>query len=347
MGPVYLFAGSVSEALLRGIRQLGPDYAFSFESPQVDSREVALLPTTDPNLQPLSELGNHDQLGVATEDDEDGSRPTAAEGTATSQRNLHAEALSGTLSPRILLAFNPSVWGGEYFLDNTPEHNSVRWTNGGSHTSSGSSQGPERHQTMLSMAGSQAHVFVYPPAMRNCKGGDGNVHRGRPGHARGHSNRSEAVAGRSRIWSGYSASSGMDATCGENGGEAATSVRPRRRPGHMHAMRLPGTRECVRRDVRDALDCLGGVKVLLPLFAQYDHGVRRHGASRVSYQADPRLNETVLALLAGTLRDRCVYVSFFGLTDLIGCSVLSILRPRDPHQFSLLLHDAQHVCEDI
>lgn len=79
----------------------------------------------------------------------------------------------------------------------------------------------------------------------------------------------------------------------------------------MHAMRLPGTRECVTRDVRDALDCLGGVKVLLPLFAQYDHGVRRRGASpnsnpaRVSYRTDPRLNETVLALLAGTLRDRC------------------------------------------
>ncbi|CAM9505103.1 unnamed protein product, partial [Scytosiphon promiscuus] len=71
----------------------------------------------------------------------------------------------------------------------------------------------------------------------------------------------------------------------------------------MHARRLPGTRECVRRDVRDALDCLGGVKVLLPLFAQYDHGVRRSGASRVSYRTDPRLNETVLALLAGTLRD--------------------------------------------
>ncbi|CAM9688989.1 unnamed protein product, partial [Hapterophycus canaliculatus] len=96
--------------------------------------------------------------------------------------------------------FNPSVWGGEYFLDNTPEHNPVKWTNGSSRT-------------------------------------------------------------------------------------------------------LPGTRECVRRDVRDALDCLGGVKVLLPLFAQYDHGVRRSGASRVSYRTDPRLNETVLALLAGTLRD--------------------------------------------
>ncbi|CAN0575787.1 unnamed protein product, partial [Ectocarpus sp. 12 AP-2014] len=71
----------------------------------------------------------------------------------------------------------------------------------------------------------------------------------------------------------------------------------------MHAMRLPGTRECVTRDVRDALDCLGGVKVLLPLFAQYDHGVHRGGTARVSYRTDPRLNENVLALLVGTLRD--------------------------------------------
>ena len=61
----------------------------------------------------------------------------------------------------------------------------------------------------------------------------------------------------------------------------------------------------MKRDVRDALDCLGGVKVLLPLFAQYDHGVRK-GRGVVSYQTDPRLNETVLALLAGTLRDRFV-----------------------------------------
>ncbi|CAN0500671.1 unnamed protein product, partial [Discosporangium mesarthrocarpum] len=53
----------------------------------------------------------------------------------------------------------------------------------------------------------------------------------------------------------------------------------------MHARRLLGTRECLTRDVRDALDCLGGVKALLPLFAQYDHGVRERGGG-ISYAVD-------------------------------------------------------------
>lgn len=317
MGPIYLFAGSLSETLLRGIRQLGPGYAFSFEPPQVDSREVALLPTSDPNLQPLSELGTDPGGVMGTNGDESsGPRRTQAAAAevaaATARQHLHLEALSGALTPRILLAFNPSVWGGEYFLDNTPEHNPVKWTNGSSRSSSASGQGPARHQMMYSMAGSQAHVLIQPPSVSNpavgSRGGDGNANGGRYRYVPGRANRSDAGAGRSRGWSGCSGSSGMDALGGDNGSERTTRVRPHRRPGHMHARRLPGTRECVRRDVRDALDCLGGVKVLLPLFAQYDHGVRRGGTSRVSYRTDPRLNETVLALLAGTLRDRCVCV---------------------------------------
>ncbi|CAM9830715.1 unnamed protein product, partial [Laminaria digitata] len=206
MGPIYLFAGNISEEMLRGVRKLGPGYAYSFEPPQLD---------TDIPGASAANLGKTGGDG--------GSRraETPAEAAAaTARQHAHLEALSGALTPLILLAYNPSVWDGEYFLDNTPESNPVRWTNG-------------------------------------------------------------------------------------SPGESAPPVRPRPRPGYMHAMRLPGTRECVTRDVRDALDCLGGVKVLLPLFAQYDHGVLQDRAGHVSYRTDPRLNATVLALLAGTLRDRC------------------------------------------
>lgn len=321
---MYLFAGSIPETILRGVRQLGPGYSFSFEPPRVDSRQVALLPTSDPSLQPLSDLGRESPdastggglAGANTDGDGRSHRTPAAAEAAASAQHLHLAALSGALTPRILLAYNPSVWGGEYFLDNTPEHNPVRWTNGGSQGSSGSGSagGTARRQMIYSMAGSQAHVLIQPPSVRNLPagggGGGGNGGgggRGRHGPSRGPwSHRPDAAGGRSRGWSGCSGCSGVDDVFGGDDGERTTPVCPRRRPGHMHAMRLPGTRECVTRDVRDALDCLGGVKVLLPLFAQYDHGVRRGGATRVSFRTDPRLNETVLALLAGTLRDRWV-----------------------------------------
>lgn len=38
----------------------------------------------------------------------------------------------------------------------------------------------------------------------------------------------------------------------------------------IQAHRLPGTYRCTYRDMRNSLDCLGGIKVLLPLFAQLD-----------------------------------------------------------------------------
>ncbi|CAB1097656.1 unnamed protein product [Ectocarpus sp. CCAP 1310/34] len=336
MGPIYLFEGSVSESLLRGIRQLGPGYAFSFEPPQVDLREVALLPTSDPSLQPLSEMGmGSPELnangGLKERNDDGESRLRRAQAAATAaaaaaRQHLHKEALSGSLTSRILLAYNPSVWGGEYFLDNTPEHNPVRWTSSGSQASSSWGGQTERRQMIYSMAGSQAHVLVQPPTVSQPRagddGGDLRARRARLGPAGGPSNdRPDAPAGRSRGWSGCSGGSGVDTIDYE--GERAVFVRPRRRPGHMHAMRLPGTRECVTRDVRDALDCLGGVKVLLPLFAQYDHGVHRGGAARVSYRTDPRLNENVLALLVGTLRDRTALTYI----DRVACVLLFVLRP--------------------
>lgn len=298
MGPVYLFAGNLSEELLRGIRQLGPDYAFSFEPPQVDSRGIALLRPRDPRLRALSEeIGAESGFtektsvggGGSGERQMETASALAAAASAASRvearQKLHKVALSGALTPLILLAYNPSVWGGEYFLDNTPDHNDVKWTDG-SHRGG---------RVIYSMSGSQAHVLIQPRhAVSSARGGDD----------RGGETKTSDSSPRERGWSGVS---GEDNFFGNNEystfGRSSSSVHPRPRPGCMHAMRLPGTRECVTRDVRDALDCLGGVKVLLPLFAQYDHGVLRSDR-RVSYQTGQLLNETVLALLAGTLRDR-------------------------------------------
>lgn len=43
----------------------------------------------------------------------------------------------------------------------------------------------------------------------------------------------------------------------------------------MHANSLPGTHQCVTRHVKDVITCLGGIQVLLPLFAQVDLPTRK------------------------------------------------------------------------
>lgn len=323
MGPVYLFAENLSEALLRSVRQLGPGYAFCFQPPNVDSRDLALLASRDPHLRALSQLdagghaGSTSDLGGLSGRGER-RRMERAAGAATTRHDSHLAALTGVLTPLIILAYNPSVWAGEYFLDSTPECNPVKWTNSSSQESSSSTQTGDcatpvcdetaRGRVMYSIAGShsvyiQAHRTSRNHRWEDCRGSG-------PAPVNIRTAQADARA-RTRGWSGWSGLSGLsggDDVFGETGGRSARSVRPRPRPGYMHAMRLPGTRECVTRDVRDALDCLGGVKVLLPLFAQYDHGVQLGEGLGVSYKTDLRLNETVLALLAGTLRDRCVCV---------------------------------------
>ncbi|CAN0481436.1 unnamed protein product, partial [Discosporangium mesarthrocarpum] len=103
MGPVYLLEGALTEEQLLGVRQLGPDYAFSFEPQTVDSRDLP--------------LGS----------DVDASTSGAAGGGSGRQQDWHKAALSGALTLKIMLAYNPCVWEGELFLDNTPDQNPVRW----------------------------------------------------------------------------------------------------------------------------------------------------------------------------------------------------------------------------
>lgn len=353
--------------ILRGVRQLGPSYAFNFEPPNIDSREIGALPTHDPTLKALSELGKGERLGRSSTDRARGVRhhgvvgaPVATRSAATAsvaadpRQDLQLAALSGALTPLIMLAYNPGVWGGEYFLDNTPELNPVKWTNG-SHVApqwrkQAESGATARSQAMFFMAGSNPHCLIQPRARDGGSSGGGD-RGGRRAHAsdgiRAPSSHISHAPSRARGWSGLSGVSGVSGDDGNtsvgdggNGRERRHAVRPRPQPGSMHAARLPGTRECVTRDVRDALDSLGGIKVLLPLFAQYDHGVRRAGRGdgtgdedSVSFQTDPRLNETVLALFAGTLRDRCAR----RCRD-CGCLTIDVRPPPGELSFSSLLH---------
>ena len=64
---------------------------------------------------------------------------------------------------------------------------------------------------------------------------------------------------------------------------------------NMNALRLPGTYMCATKDIRVALNCLGGIKVLLPLFAQFDLPICKPvvGGSAEADQIAPSLDYSV------------------------------------------------------
>jgi WD40 repeat protein len=157
MSAFYLFADALTEGQLRGIYGLGPSYFYSFESYSIVHRDIpsnTRKQTVDPVLS----------------------------------------ILDGSLSSLIILAYNPAVWKGDYYLDNTPERNQVRW----------------RQPTNLSLP---------------------------------HNLDTE------HQWDSYLST---------------------HNPGKMHAKSLPGTHRSTTSDIRTALNSLGGVRVLLPLFVQCD-----------------------------------------------------------------------------
>lgn len=68
------------------------------------------------------------------------------------------------------------------------------------------------------------------------------------------------------------------------------------------AKSLPGTFKCMSRDMRDALDCLGGIKALLPIFAQVDLPVLT-SSGQVHCTVDDKLCLKVVNLVFTLLRD--------------------------------------------
>jgi hypothetical protein len=175
MGAIYFFSEAIGEPYLRGIHALGPSYSQLFS-------------------------------------DRDGVYRSSGSSHQSSVKS-DSKALDGSLTPLIMLTYNPGVRKGNYFLDNTPEQNNNKWRPVGF----GGEDFSLPSGTEADESGSPAPMGSPLPSMV----------------------------------------------------EVAKN---------MNARRLIGTHICTTRDMRDSLDCLGGIKVLLPLFTQLDLPVVVSGA---------------------------------------------------------------------
>ena len=174
MGAFYLFTEVLAEGQLHGIRELGPDYFYCFEP--------------DTGMQALGA----------------GRSPVAP---STRHALPAVDILDGSLTSLVALTYNPAVWSLDYFLDNTPDKNPVKWKPWpvAKGTASSSGAGSARGENLLSATSGHSNVDVQPL------------------------------------------------------------------PGKMHARRiLPGTYRSSTQNVRMALDSLGGLKAIFPLFVQLD-----------------------------------------------------------------------------
>ena len=145
----------------------------------------------------------------------------------------HTNATLDAISANILLAYNPGIWNGNFFLNMAPGKNAKVWGANANSTASATSSPPVRR-------GSK----TLPPGL-------------------------------------------------ELSGSSS---------GKMHAYMLPGTFRCTFCDMRDALDCLGGGRVLIPLFAQFDLPILKQDGS-IDYAVDPLLGLEVIKLLFLLRRD--------------------------------------------
>jgi hypothetical protein len=64
----------------------------------------------------------------------------------------------------------------------------------------------------------------------------------------------------------------------------------------MHARRLPGTHQCSTRDINDMLDCMGGIRVLFPIFVQLDQPIKGPDGA-LSYDVDADFLVQLLGLI--------------------------------------------------
>ena len=90
MGAVYFFSCPLSEGQLQSIHALGPDYIYNFEPFSAVYRDVTNA-SKKKWVDPILSI------------------------------------LDGVITSKIFLTFNPAVWRGEAFLDNTPSKNDLKW----------------------------------------------------------------------------------------------------------------------------------------------------------------------------------------------------------------------------
>ena len=180
-----------------------------------------------------------------------------AQSFAASERPYHspqcAQILTGEIAQRIAFAYNCGAAEGQWFLDTAPDSSprlaswsaadAVLGSVGGTATGSGAVGGLD------SNAASAADGMASPSL---------NL-----------ASHLAALAAASPLSGSSSSSSSSASAAALLSSQAAQSARM-----PMHARRLPGTHQCTTRDINDTLDCLGGIRVLFPLFVQLDQPAR-------------------------------------------------------------------------
>ena len=233
MGAVYFFSTSLSEGQLQSIHALGPDYIYNFEPYSAVYRDVTNA-SKKKWVDPILSI------------------------------------LDGMISSKIFMAFNPAVWRGDVFLDNTPLKNDVKW------------------KIPADMNSQSALEGVFDSGTITFDG------------------------------SGFY---------------------------KMHAFCLPGTYRSTTQDVRLALNSLGGIKILFPLFAQLDQSksqpillkIKNNIESEprnIDSSHDPHFLVSILDLLTILLDNNMENQNIF--LKLSGFSIISCLLERvSPEHFSV------------
>lgn len=232
MGALYFFSCSLSEGQLQSIHALGPDYIYNFEPFSAVYRDVTNA-SKKKWVDPILSI------------------------------------LDGVITSKIFLTFNPAVWRGEAFLDNTPSKNDLKW-----------------------------RVPVGLNIENALQGLDfGAIHLDSSGFYK------------------------------------------------MHAFCLPGTYRSTTQDVRLALNSLGGIKILFPLFAQLDQArklptllnceVRKESRTqKIDTTHDSNFLVYILDLLVILIDNNVENQSIF--VKLAGFSIISCLLERvSPDHFSV------------
>lgn len=139
----------------------------------------------------------------------------------------------------------------------------------------------------------------------------------------------------------------------ETGGSEETSSADSMK--RMHALRLKGTYVFSTRDVRDSFDCLGGVKVLLPLFTQLSSA-----ADQLKSTDDPELQSEIYfkilklhcSFLRGTpenhrLMDQFGFNLLSHFMDTLGPQYLTVNVQKELVRWSESLHWNEHWQNDF
>eukprot|EP01038_Epipyxis_sp_PR26KG_P006296 gene6296-8672_t len=113
VGAIYFFSDALSEGQLKSICALGPDYIYNFEPLSYMSQE-----DTSPSSSGPSNSNYQSNSSVSGGNEQK---------QKSSVNPILSILDSGILMSQIILAYNPAVFKGDYFIDNTPAKNELKW----------------------------------------------------------------------------------------------------------------------------------------------------------------------------------------------------------------------------